>query len=1025
MNIQSYMVVKIAVKQICGGQEGYNEEGKSCEKARQMPKQKKSSDSGTLRPWVCSKRRGFIKKITSQEDHQAMRCKWHLPQDLLVENDQSVLGDYPAERNHVQKFTNLISLPGNNERIEKPFPKPQFNDRRDPSPGRKKAGNQLVGARISENVERPFLQMKQNANQLNKDSSSIRDSCMLRPPYSTRNHPSSLSKKTVYAHKNVTSNPDSSPIASTKSSRNSRAIVTKAMRFSSFRKNVLSVSSQASVTESRPSTIKKWSSLKKSRVHFMTKSQFEVDRQYALMHDHTESQFEREEITDGVSLESNTILETRQEKGLVCVSQREEALALKSSKSTPHCHGHEGGIDRFGDDFLHKIDCLESARKHVRVNGEDIVIGPSSKVFVGRSATSLSKSVDTEYYKMRNSLKAKSNSPSVVDYGGLLCGTGPPTGLTEADFVNDQEMFSADEVGDGMMEQNVDMGMELDSEAGQGNSFPEVDPIPIPGPPGSFLPSPRDMGSEDFQGNSSLTTSRVQSSPDQHDVVDGDSSDSPISATSTISNSTAGRSDFKYSEPSLVGPYAVQDKIRSGLTAASFEPSVQHTGAVPQSSSTGMEKTTFDGENFKLDKIAIEKGSLTFKNDQPCCCQKKERFSQGVALNNQESQLLRRRKMSSATVPAIGKQIGCNSNPKPANLDVRPELVPPSSCPTLESEKMVLPTIKPSAGPIPFKDSPNAGVRFLARTDCDSASPSASNPILRLMGKNLMVVNKDEDAPVQPGQVQPHARYNQASQFPTFSSVSPSNIQNQECHSFHRMVPQGCVTFGRDPHNTVSQCYDVGLSQSFRSHSDSKLPEASAQVPAGMFCDQHTDGFATFMELQEYKADYKFSSRQNGLRNRLNASPTYNTEKTIPTPDRQSKLADSLAHQVKEIIIIDDVPESESAVIGDVAKYTEGWRENQVVSSGISIPTVSFHGTSRARPFSCYQSQDHPPLNESPVVCNASFHANPMRLPNTSPVKWACTSEGSGALQRGPFTAASSSSGHLRSAALYYSPSFS
>ncbi|KAK8635383.1 hypothetical protein V6N13_004121 [Hibiscus sabdariffa] len=41
--------------------------------------------------------------------------------------------------------------------------------------------------------------------------------------------------------------------------------------------------------------------------------------------------------------------------------------------------------------------------------------------------------------------------------------------------------------------------------------FPAVDPILIPGPPGSFLPSPRHMDSDDLQGNASSSTGRIQS----------------------------------------------------------------------------------------------------------------------------------------------------------------------------------------------------------------------------------------------------------------------------------------------------------------------------------------------------------------------------------------------------------------------------------------------------------------------------------------------------------------------------------
>ncbi|KAL7103263.1 hypothetical protein ACP275_08G169200 [Erythranthe tilingii] len=78
-------------------------------------------------------------------------------------------------------------------------------------------------------------------------------------------------------------------------------------------------------------------------------------------------------------------------------------------------------------------------------------------------------------------------------------------------------------------------------EEGQGNyNFADVDPIPIPGPPGSFLPSPERIPSTVLQANnSSLTTCRVHSLENEHELVEMDSSDSPISA---VSNSVPEKS---------------------------------------------------------------------------------------------------------------------------------------------------------------------------------------------------------------------------------------------------------------------------------------------------------------------------------------------------------------------------------------------------------------------------------------------------------------------------------------------------
>ncbi|KAJ0246116.1 Hapless 8 [Hirschfeldia incana] len=69
-----------------------------------------------------------------------------------------------------------------------------------------------------------------------------------------------------------------------------------------------------------------------------------------------------------------------------------------------------------------------------------------------------------------------------------------------------------------------------------GSSFLEADLIPIPGPPGSFLPSPWDMETDATENhvNSSVITSQFQSSLDQLDLTDRYSSQSPLSAFSNF-----------------------------------------------------------------------------------------------------------------------------------------------------------------------------------------------------------------------------------------------------------------------------------------------------------------------------------------------------------------------------------------------------------------------------------------------------------------------------------------------------------
>ena len=984
---------------------------------------------------MCSKRTVVAKKINRKDDHQPP-----------IESDQFCFRDSPAERSQVSKPSNVsqnpISSPENSERMKNPFCEARVSDK-ERSPGRKRVGSPLFGARSSDNLESSLPPMKRNVNQLSKDSNSVCEGCMLTCPKSTGNCVCLLSSKLDDIAAGPNQNSDAPPDASTNSSRSFHSLSSKAMKLSSLRKTVLAFRSGSSVTESRPDVIKKFSVLRNSQVHLMPEIDEEfaawysdqADQQYDLMHNQIENQSGREETSNKMSIGSSTVLKIKQDRAL-SISQREEAMALKSSQLAPQCHGYDedenmGSSDRAGDDLLDKDDDgSEFARKQVWVHGQDVVMEPATNDTIGENVTSLCKSVDSELqHKLGNCSESRSSVRSIDHYKGPLCAAEASTCPTDSNFIDGQEIYCSAEVGNGLIGQNVHIGEEMDSEIGQANFFVEVDPIPIPGPPGSFLPSPGgDMGSEDLQGNSSLTTSRVQSSQDQHDFIDGDSSDSPISATSTISNPTMAEYDQKYCEPlSSVGPQSVQDKIRSGFSGAGIEPSVESAAVVRRTNSAGVERVTFDGENCKVNKISIEKGPLSIKGDEPCCCQRKERTSQGIALNFQDSQLLKRRAIVSVTTPTMGKQMGCNMNTRPGNSDARSEMFSLNSSASSKSEKIVPSITKSSAGLLPLKGSPDAGVKFPGCGSCDSPCTSASNPVLRLMGKNLMVVNKDEDASVPLGQAQPHSQINHlTSRFPTFSDVSPVNMQNQVYHSYHHMVPQ----VGQDPHNLVGQCFDGRLPNNFRSQTTLKTPQTFARGPAGLFPDHCKDGgFIASMEPHEYKGHHSTvpAAQQNKSKSRPVGASTYNMEKfiTVPPDHCQQMIAHSVANANKEIIILDDIPDSEADLSTDVSKYPGGLRERQVTSSaGIAIPVVPNYNLRHPNPFSYYQSQDPSLLSELPVVHNATSHAIPSRGANASPARWSCTSEGSGVLQRGPFFSASPSTGHLRSA-LYNSPSLS
>ncbi|KAI3769083.1 hypothetical protein L6452_00179 [Arctium lappa] len=232
-----------------------------------------------------------------------------------------------------------------------------------------------------------------------------------------------------------------------------------------------------------------------------------------------------------------------------------------------------------------------------------------------------------------------------------------------------------------------------------------IDPIPIPGPPGSFLPSPGgDMVSEE------IPPIRVPPSENlrNHDTIDRDSmSNSPVS---TVSNPSMARSDSRSSEKLSYRSSSVQDDQRPGFSGVMIEPTFK--------------KSFPNGGNDWRPVDQTEKGPspTNFKNDQPCCCSRKESASSySVASNYQDSSFLRKQQ-------PIESMFLLNNYPTSQ---------PPDT--------MVFPTTT--------KKSPTR-VKLPIYSDCDSAA-SPSKPVLRLMGKNLTVVKTDEDVTSSSQQFRP------------------------------------------------------------------------------------------------------------------------------------------------------------------------------------------------------------------------------------------------------------------------------
>lgn len=303
---------------------------------------------------------------------------------------------------------------------------------------------------------------------------------------------------------------------------------------------------------------------------------------------------------------------------------------------------------------------------------------------------------------------------------------------------------------------------------GHGSLFPEVDPIPIPGPPGSDLPCFSDMGSED---RGSLSSCLAQPSGDGDDVVDRDLSEPPSFATSTNLGRYRNDDLTANEKKSLSGSLLVPDNVYSGWLGACSGP---FSTVSSQFTAADVERVTCVNSS--------EKGLLNCDYQQ--CCSQKEEITHS-SINSEEPQLLGWRPISSRSkhgYTGLGGQVN--------NLNDRSTVFSTSSYHQLETSRQ---TTVQAADP------------FLRNGEYDSSSPSA--PILRLMGKDLMVSNK-VDTDLSRSQASINVGMNIVKR-----SWELQPTQNPTC-----MKP---LLHGQDPHCLPVRHVDLGSSNvihNFRSH---------------------------------------------------------------------------------------------------------------------------------------------------------------------------------------------------------------
>lgn len=919
----------------------------------------KASGCGTLGHWACSKRSGLSKKIGSSSGRWFAGDTTSMAQDPLIEGNHVALGNSSAGKNHILKFSRLPQNGGasRSKRVE-------------------------ISLNIKDNNETSRRAPESNFNRL-LVGTSFDNGCKLKFARSSGSYTSPRSK---------------------------RVEISMGTENSGFRKNLLLGKSSVPLEPSKYNSNKKNStSIKLQRdKHAAEMSETvcvlpsDVDEGYDQMHDSTEILepssvkmnnmhmnnklkhlntlgYEMEEITNNESIGRNEPLESEYGREEAISSSVEEdteiskeldsALECCSHEVTSVCSEEGGSVCQY-----HESEDQESV----------------SEGFPDNASREQLKTSDEAKKSDCNAPPICANARSVAlenDHVGPVNRSKSWVGLATPRSCDHLAMDGSGQVVDADKAQ-IAAGVEA----------------PIQGHGGSFL-SPGEMGFE-AQENSSVTSSGPHFTQDQHQQGGGDPSGSPLSANSAISTPPATISDVK-----------VLDK----LSASSSERSAEGESSALPSTTSGeaIEKVKFGRENQKVTVLA-EKEPVKI-SDLPCCCSRKESFSRGDnLLPYQEPQLQRHKNVTAATAgPAKGRQVG-SSNPH-----FRPDFCTVSTSSVSRIDEVVIPTLDLPVASTSMKASSTVATGFPTSSDFGLGSPSSQtqsptslNPVLRLMGKNLMVMSKAEESEsVSPGKVPLDAPNDlQNAKYLSLLGFSTGNFMDQANFPFHHQAPDDSFIFGSDP-CYPSKNFEADISGGLRNCSNCKVVHHTPlQVAAN-----HRDvcGLGIMGRTLQQQGS---KMRNDGLPNRKPSSPfSYNAERSAPHGQcpRSISLTQAL-NPTREVILIDDSPElvSSSSSIG--AKYIVGSRRNQQLPVVTSSPLVLTSNSTPLKMFGPFQTPDPFAREVSPGPKPSFLMSCPGA--NASSSKRSGASQGSSVLSQSSFVIQSPSTGFLNPT-LYYSSS--
>lgn len=670
------------------------------------------SEPRTLQQWACSKRRHHLKRISGKDSCPGVGSSSHLSMKPLIErnkknfNNSSVRGSFPTRTssNYAVPSTNILCA-------DSPFHE-----------------SQVTGLRV-DTYSGPESEKNMLTNMI---SSSPHGTCSFKFPTCTgmfTTSPKSMrlevSDHTADSSVNVAKNLSTEWVVKTSPTElvvelNGQQSSVKKPRMRRLRagtKLPVGVRPLDSQPDSVPGAENR---LRRCWLGITSDSDESSDK---LMP-------EVEGLNDQLTFGGLEALDSRRGRGASVFSEWGKPAASSSGVETRYCD--VSAESHVGASFkkFYSTASMDNFDSHEKGSAESPVIETfSTKTFASKFRC-FSDSLDSQ----------TSSSQSTGEHESYAWETEEPVSFVQSKLLEAQGANRANEVC--RIKEVTDMASDVTSQVVGISSFEgqwrRFRTNPPSAPSGSAFPSLRDMNAVDLHQNLSLTSTNILFAQDRHMVVDSHSSESPVSAISTISPHSMTRSDSQFSDPESCGrPFAVEDRLILGFSGGQTESVVIEAGI------------NLERKKFRATKIDLPVEPVNFRDDRPCCCKLRTTFPSKV---HQGSDHVKEQTWESSILHNKWKPMAYSTNVQPKYF-VERDFVSVSRC-----RDMVNPLCELSRVSFSKHSSPEVVERLTSHADfrhrCTYPQVKngklTPNPVLRLMGKNLMVVNQEVDTLRQP-----------------------------------------------------------------------------------------------------------------------------------------------------------------------------------------------------------------------------------------------------------------------------------